>query len=94
MTFAQLGQNLQNVFQGRAARQDEGRHLIVSTVEHPAVLEVVRALERQGRIGLTVVGPEAHLVAGLVDARGQGAGDGNLAGGQDLVVDGGITIVC
>jgi selenium donor protein len=30
-------------------------HVIVSAVEHPAVLECVRALEREGRIRLTVV---------------------------------------
>ncbi len=33
-----------------------GGHVITSAVEHPAVLEVVRALEREGRIRLTVVG--------------------------------------
>jgi cysteine desulfurase len=33
-----------------------GGHVITSAVEHPAVLEVVRALEREGRISLTVVG--------------------------------------
>lgn len=33
-----------------------GGHVVVSAVEHPAVLEVVRALERQGRIRLTVIG--------------------------------------
>ncbi len=33
-----------------------GGHVVTSAVEHPAVLEVVRALEREGRIELTVVG--------------------------------------
>jgi selenium donor protein len=33
-----------------------GGHVVVSAVEHPAVLECVRALEREGRIRLTVVG--------------------------------------
>lgn len=33
-----------------------GGHVITSAVEHPAVLEVVRALERDRRIALTVVG--------------------------------------
>jgi len=33
-----------------------GGHVITSAVEHPAVLEVVRALEREGTISLTVVG--------------------------------------
>jgi len=31
-------------------------HVVTSAVEHPAVLEVVRALEAEGRIELTVVG--------------------------------------
>jgi cysteine desulfurase NifS/selenium donor protein len=31
-----------------AARDERGRHLVVSAVEHPAVLEPARALERQG----------------------------------------------
>jgi cysteine desulfurase len=33
-----------------------GGHVVTSAVEHPAVLEVVRALEREGQIELTVVG--------------------------------------
>ncbi len=33
-----------------------GGHVVTSAVEHPAVLEVVRALEAEGRIELTVVG--------------------------------------
>jgi len=33
-----------------------GGHVVTSAVEHPAILEVVRALEREGRIGLTIVG--------------------------------------
>ncbi len=37
-----------------------GGHVITSAVEHPAVLEVVRALEREGRIRLTVVGVDRH----------------------------------
>jgi selenium donor protein len=41
-----------------------GGHVITSAVEHPAVLEVVRALEREGRIALTVVRVDHH---GLVD---------------------------
>jgi cysteine desulfurase len=36
-----------------------GGHLITSAVEHPAVLEVVRALERQGLCSLTVLGVDA-----------------------------------
>ena len=33
-----------------------GGHVITCAVEHPAVLEVVLALETEGRIGLTIVG--------------------------------------
>lgn len=33
-----------------------GGHVVVSAVEHPAVLETARAMEREGRIRLTVVG--------------------------------------
>jgi cysteine desulfurase len=33
-----------------------GGHVVVSVVEHPAVLETARAMEREGRIRLTVVG--------------------------------------
>jgi len=39
-------------------------HVVTSAIEHPAVLEVVWALEREGRISLTVVGVDAN---GLVD---------------------------
>ncbi len=41
-----------------------GGHVVTSAVEHPAVLETVRALEREGRIRLTVVGVDR---AGRVD---------------------------
>lgn len=41
-----------------------GGHIVVSAVEHPAILEPVRALERQGRIRLTVVGVDSQ---GVVD---------------------------
>lgn len=33
-----------------------GGHVVVSAVEHPAVLETARAMEREGRIRLTVIG--------------------------------------
>ncbi len=36
-----------------------GGHVVTSAVEHPAVLEVVRALERDGLIRLTVLGVDA-----------------------------------
>ena len=42
-----------------------GGHVVTSAVEHPAVLEVVRALEREGRISLTVVGVDGY---GRVDS--------------------------
>jgi cysteine desulfurase len=43
-----------------------GGHVITSAVEHPAVLEVVRALEREGSIELSVVEVDHH---GRVDSR-------------------------
>lgn len=43
-----------------------GGHVVTSAVEHPAVLEVVRALEREKRISLSVVGVDRH---GRVDPR-------------------------
>jgi cysteine desulfurase len=43
-----------------------GGHVITSAVEHPAVLEVVLALEIEGRISLTVLGVDAF---GRVDPR-------------------------
>ncbi len=36
--------------------QDPGAHVITSAIEHPAVLEPLRAAERRGEITLTVVG--------------------------------------
>lgn len=41
------------------ARRDRGRHVVTTAVEHPAVLEPLRWLERQGW-ELTVVGVDAH----------------------------------
>jgi cysteine desulfurase len=41
----------------RGVAEARGRgHVVVSAVEHPAVLETARALERGGRVRLTVVG--------------------------------------
>jgi cysteine desulfurase len=37
-----------------------GGHVVVSAVEHPAVLETARAMEREGRIRLTVVGVDSY----------------------------------
>jgi cysteine desulfurase len=45
----------------RGAVEGTGRgHVITSSVEHPAVLEVVRALEAEGKIELTIVGVDAE----------------------------------
>ncbi len=41
-----------------------GGHVVTSTIEHPAVLEVVKSLEREGQIDLTTVGVDS---AGRVD---------------------------
>jgi cysteine desulfurase len=43
-----------------------GGHIVTSAVEHPAVLEVVRALEREGRISLSAVAVDRR---GRVDPR-------------------------
>jgi cysteine desulfurase len=37
-----------------------GGHVVTSAVEHPAVLEVVHALEREGRVSLSVVGVDQY----------------------------------
>ncbi len=37
-----------------------GGHVVTSAVEHPAVSEVVRALEREGRISLSIVGVDQY----------------------------------
>jgi cysteine desulfurase len=37
-----------------------GGHVVTSAVEHPAVLEVVLALEIEGRIALSIVGVDRH----------------------------------
>ncbi len=49
--------------QGMVAARGGG-HVITSAVEHPAILEVVRALEVEGRIRLTVLGVDSN---GLVN---------------------------
>ena len=48
-----------------------GGHVVTSAIEHPAVLEVVRALEGEGRIELTVVGvdPVGRVDPAEVDRR-------------------------
>lgn len=49
--------------QGVLAARPERRHLITTAVEHPAVLDCARALERQGRCELSVIGVDGdgHL---------------------------------
>lgn len=37
-----------------------GGHVVTSAVEHPAVSEVVRALDREGRISLSIVGVDQY----------------------------------
>ena len=54
--FTSGGSEANNLaIRGLVAASDGG-HVVTSAVEHPAVLEVVRALEREGRISLSVVG--------------------------------------
>jgi cysteine desulfurase len=45
---------------GSLASLGWGRHVVTSAVEHPAVLEVVLALELEGKIDLSVVGVDAQ----------------------------------
>ena len=45
---------------GALAARPGRRHLITTAVEHPAVLDCARALEREGRCELTVLGVDAQ----------------------------------
>lgn len=45
--------------QGALAARPDRRHLITSAVEHPAVLDCARELERTGRCELTVIGVDS-----------------------------------
>jgi len=60
IVFTSGGSESNNMaIRGVVAARDGG-HVITSAVEHPAVLEVVLAMEREGRIGLTVVGVDGQ----------------------------------
>jgi len=49
--------------------RNRGRHLIVSSVEHPSVAEPFRALEREGfRVTVLPVGPTGHVDPADVEA--------------------------
>ena len=49
------------------ANRDRGSHVITSAVEHPSVLNTLRALEKQGRIQLTVLPVDAYGRVSVVD---------------------------
>jgi len=65
MYFVSSGSEANNfALKGMAlARRDEGRHLVVSAVEHPSVLQAAKSLERFG-FQTTLVGVDGE---GLVD---------------------------
>lgn len=48
----------------------EPRHLVTTAVEHPAVLDVARALEAEGRCALTVLGVDPGGRLDLAELRG------------------------
>ena len=60
ITFTSGGTEANNLalFGAAYARRREGRHLVTTAIEHPSVLEVMRALEREG-FELTVVSPDS-----------------------------------
>jgi cysteine desulfurase len=60
VVFTSGGTEANNLAIRGLAESLEGGHVVTSTVEHPAVLEVVRALERAGRIEVTVVGVDSR----------------------------------
>lgn len=49
------------------ANRDTGCHVITSAVEHPSVLNTLHALERQGRIRLTVLPVDGYGRVSVVD---------------------------
>ena len=49
------------------ANRDRGSHVITSAVEHPSVLNTLRALEKQGRIQLTVLPVDGYGRVSVVD---------------------------
>lgn len=66
VVFTSGGSEANNLaIRGVVASHGSRGHVITSVIEHPAVLEVVRALEREGRISLTTVGVDQE---GRVDA--------------------------
>ena len=57
------------VFGGARARAADGRHIVISNVEHPAVDEAVRGLEGLGfRATRVPVGPDGRVDAGMMVA--------------------------
>ena len=50
-----------------AANPAKGRHVITSSVEHPSVLNTLRALERQGSVELTVLPVDGYGRVSVVD---------------------------
>ena len=49
------------------ANRDRGSHVITSAVEHPSVLNTLHALEKQGRIQLTVLPVDGYGRVSVVD---------------------------
>ena len=49
------------------ANRDRGSHVITSAVEHPSVLNTLRAFEKQGRIQLTVLPVDGYGRVSVVD---------------------------
>jgi len=56
IVFTSGGSESNNLAIRGAVEAAGGGHVVTSAVEHPAVLEVVRALEREGKVRLDVVG--------------------------------------
>ena len=52
---------------GVAANRERGSHVITSAVEHPSVLNTLHALEKQGRIQLTVLPVDGYGRVSVVD---------------------------
>ncbi|MBU1033204.1 MAG: aminotransferase class V-fold PLP-dependent enzyme [Patescibacteria group bacterium] len=48
------------------ANKEKGRHVITSAIEHPAVLEPLKFLEKNGEIELTILSVDKH---GLIDPK-------------------------
>ncbi len=65
LVFTSGGSEADNLAVRGVVEARGGGHVVVSAVEHPAVLEVVLALEVEGRISLSIVGVDG---GGRVDA--------------------------